>query len=776
MEKTRQSGTSPIIWPIILSMIVAAGLFLVWRHDRQREIETLRADTETLSRDLGEYLETMGSFARDAAALALERGVESAELTDAIATFHASHSAITQILVVGADLTVETSVGTPFEPFDRLTGEDAVRAVTRARQSGELVFADPFTALPAGPSLQIWAPIDPASRRTEMLGVVISCEGLLREVVADSLAARARIEIHDRAGATLAGLGTVVDTAGPRIGVALHRPEISVRMIVPASGIDALTLLLATAALVLAGLTLWVLVGSRNQARERRRVERALRESEHRYRSLVDNIDVGIALVDREHRVLKANAAMGQLFGLEPDRFVGRQFLEGGSWPDAAGGRPLEVEQESKRSDGSPFTALIKAFPLADEHGVVEGYIELVLDITDRKEAEESRLALERRMRHAQKLESLGVMAGGIAHDFNNLLMGILGNADLALLHSSSGDGIRENLEDIRIAARRAADLCKQMLAFSGKGRYVIEPISLSSLIEEMAHLLQITAVGRIHTHYTLDKRLPLTDADPGQIRQVIMNLVTNAVEAIGDEEGTVHISTGACFCDAESLREPFLDQELPEGRYVYFEITDDGCGMNAQTREKIFDPFFTTKFTGRGLGLAAVLGIVRGHGGALKVTSGEGSGTTIRVLLPESETIAEQEVEVDVREWRGSGTVLLVDDDAMVRTLCQHMLEFLGFDVLIAEGGKAALRQYEQHREQIAVVILDLAMPDLDGESVFVEMRNIDPQVKVLMASGFTEAEVSERYGDIGLAGFLHKPFQIHELALVMRELVEGS
>lgn len=401
---------------------------------------------------------------------------------------------------------------------------------------------------------------------------------------------------------------------------------------------------------------------------------------------------------------------------------------------------------------------------------------EMAIDITALRKAEEERRRMELQVQQAQKLESLGVLAGGIAHDFNNLLMAILGNADLALQDLSEVSPARPMLEEIEIAARRAADLCRQMLAYSGKGRFVLMPINLSEVVSEMVHMLQVSVSKKAVLRFHCAETLPSIEADPTQIRQVIMNLIINASEAIGNRSGVISISTGAMECDRQYLTSTHLDESLPEGCYVYLEVTDTGSGMDAETQARIFDPFFTTKFTGRGLGLAAVLGIVRGHRGAIKVYSEPGRGTTFKILFPAidlpPETIHPERFPGE--HWCGTGTVLLVDDEETVRTLGKRMLERLGFDVLVACDGREALNLFAAHGEEIVCVILDLTMPHMDGEETFRELRRIRPNVRVVMSSGYNEQEIVQRFAGKSLAGFIQKPYQLARLAATLRNILE--
>ena len=368
-------------------------------------------------------------------------------------------------------------------------------------------------------------------------------------------------------------------------------------------------------------------------------------------------------------------------------------------------------------------------------------------------------------MLHAQKLESLGVLAGGIAHDFNNILMSIIGNADLALMRINKESPARENLRQIETAAARAADLAKQMLAYSGKGKFVIENLELNLLLEEMLHMLEVSISKKAVLRLNLAPHLPKVEVDATQLRQIVMNLVINASEAIGDRSGVIAITTGCMDCDKNYLKNVWLSENLGAGMYVFLEVADTGCGMSKEVLERLFDPFFTTKFSGRGLGMAAVLGIVKGHRGAIRVYSEPGKGSTLKILLPASDRPAEMFAPDPSSDgFLGSGTVLLVDDEETVRGIGSEMLRELGFLPVTAENGRAALGIFKE-RPEISFVIMDLTMPHLDGEQCFRELRRISPGVKVIMTSGYNEHEVTQKFVGKGLSGFLQKPYNISEL-----------
>ncbi|MBT7303828.1 MAG: response regulator, partial [Victivallales bacterium] len=395
----------------------------------------------------------------------------------------------------------------------------------------------------------------------------------------------------------------------------------------------------------------------------------------------------------------------------------------------------------------------------------------MAMDITERKRAQEEVLHLERQIQHAQKLESLGVLAGGIAHDFNNLLMAVLGNAELAMAHISPVSPAKDNIEEISKASQRAAELAKQMLAYSGKGRFVVEAVDLSELVQEMTHMLEVSVSKKAVLRYEFADNLPAVEADATQIRQVIMNLITNASDAIGDRSGVISIVTGLMDVERSYLHETYLDEDLPEGLYVTLEVADTGCGMDAETQDKLFDPFFTTKFTGRGLGMAAVLGIIRGHSGAIRVYSELGQGTTMKLLLPAAgPPVAATRGDAKKARWKGSGTVLLVDDEESVRAIGKAMLERLGMKVILAADGVEAVDIYREQADGIDCVILDLTMPRMNGEEAYRELRRIRDGVHVIMSSGYNQQDVTQRFVGKGLGGFIQKPYTLLSLATALQ------
>jgi PAS domain S-box-containing protein len=361
-----------------------------------------------------------------------------------------------------------------------------------------------------------------------------------------------------------------------------------------------------------------------------------------------------------------------------------------------------------------------------------------IQDITERRQREQEKLELERRLLHAQKLESLGVLAGGIAHDFNNLLMSILGNLDLALLKLPDPEAARASVEQAVSAVRRSADLARQMLAYAGRAPFVIAALDLNVLVRENAELLRTTVARSIALELRLAPQLPRVRADAAQIQQLVMNLITNAAEAIGDAPGVITLRTGVAELDAAALARNRLGSAPPAGRYAYVEVADTGVGMDAETQRRIFEPFFTTKLHGRGLGMAVAHGVVRGHEGALFVDSAAGAGTTVRALFPAHEAAPEpREPPLSGTAPEPSppdalhGTVLLVDDEDLVRSVVQQLLEHFGLAVLATRDGQEGVELFRRHAEQVACVLLDLSMPRMDGLAALREMARIKPGVK---------------------------------------------
>jgi PAS domain S-box-containing protein len=439
---------------------------------------------------------------------------------------------------------------------------------------------------------------------------------------------------------------------------------------------------------------------------------------------------------------------------------------------------PFQIEYRIHARDGTEKWVWEQGSGVLDDHGDLVALEGFITDVTDRKRAEEARRQMEIQVLHTQKLESLGVLAGGIAHDFNNILAGIMGYADLAMVCLPASEPARAHVAEIEKASRRAADLTRQMLAYSGKGRFVVEPFDLSKVVEDGKKMLEISVSKKATLRYDLACGLPAVRGDASEIAQVLMNLVINASEALDDQGGTITIATGAAACDPQHLDDVVLGKNLGEAIYVRLEVADTGCGMDERTIERIFDPFFTTKFTGRGLGLAAVQGIVRGHQGVIQVSSVQGRGTRFRVLFPATDATPSQPASVAAAPSHApnTGTVLVVDDDETIRRATGAMFEVAGFSVLTASDGEEAIAAYRDHRDRIVCVYLDLTMPKMDGQETLRELRRIDAGVRVVVASGYSEEEVAGRFAGQGVLGFIQKPQPLDTIIAKLREVLENG
>lgn len=432
---------------------------------------------------------------------------------------------------------------------------------------------------------------------------------------------------------------------------------------------------------------------------------------------------------------------------------------------------PFNIEYRLQTKAGYYKWFHARATVLRDKEGVPVRMAGCITDIHEQKE-------LTRKMQHTQKLESLGLLAGGIAHDFNNLLTIILGNAGLAKMTTPETSSNYDCLDKIEKSSLVAADLCFQMLAYSGKGRIIVHPINLNELIEDTVQMFDISVPKNITIKYDLSNPLPAINADIHQIRQILMNLVTNAAEAIDGQAGMITLATSIKEYTSSYLRTIFGSDNPQAGFYVVMEVSDTGIGMEKETREKIFDPFFSTKFSGRGLGLAAVLGIMNSHKGFIRVDSEIGVGTTFRLLFPASVDMAQaltKETEYD-SEWNGSGSALVVDDEEYIRGLGSKILKHVGFDVITATDGSNGVNLYRQNQHKIEIVILDMTMPVMNGEDTLIELQKINPEVKVLLSSGYTEYEATNRFSGKGLAGFIQKPYRPQDLIRKVKDVLEGS
>jgi PAS domain S-box-containing protein len=518
---------------------------------------------------------------------------------------------------------------------------------------------------------------------------------------------------------------------------------------------------------------------------ERLRVELAVRQQEARYRAITELTSdyifaAAIAPDGAQLTEWLTESAFTRITGLTAAEFSARGDWDALVHPDD---RPIARRRAERllagHSDISELriitsggeTRWLRVYSRPSEEGPGPGAVRILgamQDITASKQAEESLL-------HRQKLESLGVLAGGIAHDFNNLLTVILGNAELALAELEPAGVGAESIDQLRRAARRASELTQQMLAYSGRGRFVIGPVDLNAIIAEMLGFLGASLAKQIQLAPRLDARLPSIEGDASQINQLVLNLIVNAAEAIGEAPGTITVSTTTRELTLAALAHWRRYDELDPGRYVCLEVSDTGSGMDAATQARIFDPFFSTKFTGRGLGLAVVVGVLRSHHGALQVLSEPGRGTSFRVALPalrpEEEQTGMEAPRLPAAGTPGpggvvaAGLVLIIDDEESVRSLAARIVERAGGRVLQAADGETGLELVRAHGEALGCVLLDLSMPRLSGEQVLPAIRELRPALPVVVMSGYDTEELRARFAAAAPVAFLQKPFRPQEL-----------
>jgi two-component system cell cycle sensor histidine kinase/response regulator CckA len=525
---------------------------------------------------------------------------------------------------------------------------------------------------------------------------------------------------------------------------------------------------------------------------QERRAAREKDEAFAQLRALTDSAPVGFIFFDRDMRYGLVNKKLAELNGGSVEDHLGRTPEE--VLPGRAAearrlfqqvvdtGQPIidhEFTSETPDRPGEARSWAENWYPVRSANGRLIGVGVTSIETTERKRAAEAQKALEARIFDAQKIESIGFLAGGIAHDFNNLLTGVLGNASLAREMAPTGSPVARCLEEIIHASERAAHLTKQMLAYAGKGKFVTRALDLSRETEEVLRLLHASISKRIEVRLDLADELPALDADPGQVQQVIMNLVVNAAEAIGDSHGQIDIRTGAREGGAP-VTDRAPGEDAPGGPYVFLEVRDTGCGMDEATKAKIFDPFFTTKFTGRGLGLAAVGGIIRGHQGVIEVNSAPNQGSTFVVWFPAgAEAAAEPVAPRQVTQGAGAQageTILVVDDEQVVLRTAQAALQRRGYTVLPAESGPAAIDIIRQRAQDVSLVILDLSMPGMSGQETLPEIRKVRPDVPVVVSSGYNEEETMRLFSGQWISGFLQKPYTILRLAERVEEALAAE
>lgn len=505
------------------------------------------------------------------------------------------------------------------------------------------------------------------------------------------------------------------------------------------------------------------------------------------YHRLFELMPGSVVLMDARGYILDANPAFCQQIGYSREILIGshvsRFSHESVDSIDRnitrmIAGEVLDHRVTNVQADGSlrHYDLREAAITLPDGS---RGILALANDVTERLRAEQQKLELERQLQHADKLKSLGVLAGGIAHEYNNLLAGIIGNLDLAIMDLPPKSPLQSNLQEAALAALRASNLTQQMLAYSGRGRFVISQLDLSQLIGDMAELLKASISKKASLKLNLEAELPRMAGDDPQLQQVLMNLVTNASEALGERPGLITLTTRSRECDAAHLAKSLIEDQFAPGPYVELEVRDSGCGMDEATRERLFDPFFSTKFTGRGLGMSVVSGVVRGHKGAILVSSQPGRGTVVSILFPVTSKPLQPAAAPTPPVVKASspaaplnGTVLVVEDEATIRLLIERVLKRLGLRVLTAADGAEGVIIFREHADEISFAIIDFTMPKLDGVRTLAEFRKLKPDLQAVLTSGYDVENINQNYARDGFAAFVRKPFHVDTLMQVVRQL----
>ena len=512
---------------------------------------------------------------------------------------------------------------------------------------------------------------------------------------------------------------------------------------------------------------------------------KVIQERETLYRTVTEALAEGLVITGPDFRITHINPAakaiLGDIIGHRLHDLVCKEDAEVLMKALSQLEKELcsRIELTMRVHDGAFKEMGVSLSPLLKKQDTLIGSVVLIRDLTERRKAEAERFKLEQQVLHTQKLESLGILAGGIAHDFNNLLSAILGNAELAADKLPEYSGVPALIEEIIKGTKRAAGLSRQMLAYAGRSSFLKTPLKLNPLISEMGALLRVSVSRRITLNFQLGENLPQIMGDPAQISQVIMNLITNAAEAIGEDmSGTVTVRTSLMTCNSEYLAETFLSNNLAEGNYLKIEVEDTGTGMDSSTLSKIFDPFFTTKFTGRGLGLAAVLGIVRGHEGGLRIQTDQNSGTVFTVLLPRlPEGVGQHGNKTGTTKGTVKGlTVLIIDDEESVRNILGKMLESSGNQPLIASDGDSGLEILKSRLGDIDCILLDMTMPGKNGVETLAEIRAMSSDIPVVFSSGYPEETIRTKLKGLDVSGFVQKPLGMKSLFQALKDATSSN
>ncbi len=525
-------------------------------------------------------------------------------------------------------------------------------------------------------------------------------------------------------------------------------------------------------------------LGTYGDITEIKKAQEILKRDEQLLNSIMQTVPFGVIFV--RNRVIEwCNDGLCKILGYDREEIIGRstrEFYESEEefnrigkdlYGRLVGENTSWVETKWRTKNGEFVDIRINAGlknPENPEEGIVAG----IIDIHEQKEFEKEKEKMQERMHQIQKIQSLETMAGGIAHDFNNLLMAMIGSAELAIHELPEISPVREYLNSIITAGKRGAEMAQQMLVYAGKRKILTNRVSLNKLVEEMLQIIKSSISKKVVLKLDLAEEIPMVEGDATQLSQLIMNLVINANEAIGERSGVIIVRTSARLCDRKYLDTLFLPGEMKEGLYTVLEVVDTGCGMDKETMRHIFEPFFTTKFTGRGLGLASVIGVIKSHHGGVKVYSEKGKGTTFKIFLPAVEWMEEKETVFteERKEEKYSGKILLAEDEDTVRAITQRMLEHLGFEVLSAIDGREAVQIFREHHKFIQLVMLDLTMPHLDGYEACMEIKKIREDIPIILTSGYPHDQIETKIKMNAFIGYIQKPYRFENLKEILNKI----